>query len=154
MTEANHVQLPSWVVNTTRGEVNLSDFQTGWLLLYFYPKDATSGCTTQANEFTALLPEFEALHVNIFGISRDSINSHHKFKTNQHIGFDLISDSEQQLCQYFDVIKPKNMYGKVGYGIERSTFIFHDGQLVYSERKVKAAGHAARILEWFKSYIN
>lgn len=153
MAEANPMQLPSWVVNTTRGQVNLGDFHNGWLLLYFYPKDATSGCTTQANEFTALLPQFEALQVNIFGVSRDSINSHHKFKINQHIGFDLISDSEQQLCDYFEVIKPKIMYGKVGYGIERSTFIFHDGRLVHSERKVKATGHAARVLEWFKSSI-
>ena len=119
-------------------------------MVYFYPKDSTPGCTTQANEFSHLNEEFKQLGVEIFGVSRDSIKSHERFIEKQEINFTLISDPEEKLCQYFDVIKMKNMYGKQVMGIERSSFIFHQGKLVASFRKVKAPGHAEFILNEIK----
>lgn len=143
------IQLPNFAVETTQGEINLSDFND-WLIIYFYPKDSTPGCTTQANEFSGLKDDFAKLGVQIFGVSRDSIKSHERFSEKQEINFTLISDPEEKLCQHFDVIKEKNMYGKKVMGIERSTFIFHNGELKASFRKVKAAGHAEKILEEIK----
>lgn len=141
------IQLPDQVFPTTTGEINLSDLDNEWLVIYFYPKDSTPGCTTQAVGFSCLKDQFDALNVKIVGVSRDSVKSHQNFTEKQALTIDLISDKEEVLCKHFDVIKEKNMYGKMVMGIERSTFIFHNKKLVKSYRKVKAAGHAEQVLE-------
>ncbi|TXJ02845.1 MAG: peroxiredoxin [Acinetobacter sp.] len=138
--------LPNQSFATTHGEVNLTQLPTEWLVLYFYPKDSTPGCTTQAVDFSSLKDQFAALDCQIIGVSRDSVKAHQNFTEKQSLSIDLISDKDEVLCQHFDVIKQKNMYGKQVLGIERSTFIFHNKQLVKSYRKVKAAGHAEQIL--------
>ncbi len=136
---------------TTHGEINLSQVDSAWLIVYFYPKDSTPGCTTQAVSFSCLKDQFEALGATIFGVSRDSVKAHQNFTAKQELTIDLISDKEEVLCKHFDVIKEKNMYGKQVMGIERSTFIFHNGTLVKEYRKVKAAGHAEQVLEDLKA---
>lgn len=139
---------------TTKGEVNLSTLNSEWLIVYFYPKDSTPGCTTQAIGFSCLKDQFETLNTTIYGVSRDSVKAHQNFTEKQNLTIDLISDKEEILCQHFDVIKEKNMYGKQVLGIERSTFIFHNGELVKEYRKVKAAGHAEQVLEDLKALQN
>lgn len=141
------IQLPDQVFPSTTGEINLSDLDNEWLVIYFYPKDSTPGCTTQAVGFSCLKDQFDALNVKIVGVSRDSVKSHQNFTAKQALTIDLISDKEEVLCKHFDVIKEKNMYGKMVMGIERSTFIFHNKKLVKSYRKVKASGHAEQVLE-------
>ncbi|ANF82148.1 peroxiredoxin [Acinetobacter sp. NCu2D-2] len=136
---------------TTQGEVNLAEHPSEWLIVYFYPKDSTPGCTTQAIGFSCLKDQFDALNTTIYGVSRDSVKAHQNFTEKQNLTIDLISDKEEILCKHFDVIKEKNMYGKQVMGIERSTFIFHNGQLVKEYRKVKAAGHAEQVLEDLKA---
>ena len=149
MTES--IQLPNQTFMTTTGEVNLSTLPSEWLIVYFYPKDSTPGCTTQAIGFSCLKDQFDALNTTILGISRDSVKAHQNFTEKQNLTINLISDKEEVLCNLFDVIKEKNMYGKQVMGIERSTFIFHNGQLVKEYRKVKAAGHAEQVLEDLKA---
>lgn len=147
-------KLPDLMVDSTQGSFNLQTLQGHYTLLYFYPKDLTSGCTTQAQDFRDLLPEFEKLGVKIYGVSRDSLKSHDKFTLKESIPFILISDPNEMLCRHFDVIKTKNMYGKQVQGIERSSFLFDQhGQLVQSWRKVKAAGHAALVLNFIQQHI-
>ena len=145
------IQLPNQIVPTTTGEVNLTEVPTEWLIVYFYPKDSTPGCTTQAVGFSCLKDQFDALNTTILGVSRDSVKAHQNFTAKQSLSIDLISDKEEVLCKYFDVIKEKNMYGKQVMGIERSTFIFHNGKLVKEYRKVKAAGHAEQVLADLKA---
>ncbi|ENU62208.1 MULTISPECIES: peroxiredoxin [Acinetobacter] len=135
----------------TTGEINLTQLNTEWLVIYFYPKDSTPGCTTQAVGFSCLKDQFDALNTTILGVSRDSVKAHQNFTEKQNLSINLISDKEEVLCNHFDVIKEKNMYGKQVMGIERSTFIFHNGQLVKEYRKVKAAGHAEQVLEDLKA---
>lgn len=149
-----HIQLPDQIFPTTHGEINLSEISKEWLILYFYPKDSTPGCTTQAVGFSCLKDQFDALNAKIIGVSRDSVKAHQNFTEKQALSIDLISDKDEVLCQHFDVIKEKNMYGKKVMGIERSTFIFKDKQLVKSYRKVKAAGHAEQVLEDLKALQN
>ena len=149
MTE--QINLPQQSFPSTTGEVNLSEVSTDWLIVYFYPKDSTPGCTTQAVGFSCLKDQFDALNTTIFGVSRDSVKSHQNFTEKQALTINLISDKEEVLCQHFDVIKEKNMYGKKVMGIERSTFIFHNSQLVKEYRKVKAADHAEQVLEDLKA---
>ena len=127
--------------------ISLSDYKGKAVILYFYPKDSTPGCTTQANEFSGLKDEFAKLGVQIFGVSRDSIKSHERFTEKQEINFTLLSDPDEKLCQHFDVIKEKNMYGKKVMGIERSTFVIDaNGELLKEWRKVKVAGHVDDVL--------
>lgn len=142
--------LPNQSFNTTTSEVNLTELATPWLILYFYPKDSTPGCTTQATDFSSLKSQFDDLNTSILGVSRDSVKAHQNFTEKQQLTINLISDKEEELCQHFDVIKEKNMYGKKVMGIERSTFIFHNGKLIKEYRKVKAAGHAQQVLEDLK----
>ena len=149
MTE--HITLPDQIFPATHGEINLNEIASDWLIVYFYPKDSTPGCTTQALDFTSMKEQFTALGATIIGVSRDSVKSHQNFTEKQALSIDLISDKEEVLCKHFDVIKEKNMYGKQVMGIERSTFIFHKGELVKSYRKVKAAGHAEQVLEDLKA---
>lgn len=147
---SENIQLPDQSFPTTEGELNLTQIESEWLVLYFYPKDSTPGCTTQAIGFSCLKDQFEALNCQIIGVSRDSVKSHQNFTEKQSLNFNLISDRQEILCKHFDVIKEKNMYGKQVMGIERSTFIFHNKQLVKSYRKVKATGHAEQVLEDLK----
>ena len=147
-------KLPDLMVDSTQGSFNLQTLQGHYTLLYFYPKDLTAGCTTQAQDFRDLLPEFEKLGVKIYGVSRDTLKSHDKFTLKESIPFALISDPNETLCRHFDVIKTKNMYGKQVQGIERSSFLFNQqGQLIQSWRKVKAAGHAALVLNFIHQHI-
>lgn len=144
------ISLPNQSFLTTTSEVNLTEVATEWLILYFYPKDSTPGCTTQAVSFSGLKDHFDALNTTIFGVSRDSVKAHQNFTEKQALSINLISDKEEVLCQHFDVIKERDMYGKKVMGIERSSFIFHNGTLVKTYRKVKAAGHAEQVLEDLK----
>ena len=125
-----------------------SDYAGQWLVLYFYPKDSTPGCTTEGIEFNALLPSFKRRHAVVIGVSRDSIRSHQNFCSKHGFGFDLASDADEALCRAFGVIKQKTLYGKQVLGIERSTFLIGpDGRIAHAWRGVKAAGHAQAILE-------
>lgn len=144
--------LPSLTVKATSGRtIDLPSLIGENIVIYFYPKDATPGCTTEAQDFRDLMPEFEQLNCKILGVSRDTMNAHEKFKANECLPFELISDVDEHLCQAFDVIKMKNMYGKNVMGIERSTFLFNaQGQLQHEWRKVKAQGHAAIVLSALK----
>lgn len=148
---SENIQLPNHTFPTTQGEINLAETSSEWLVLYFYPKDSTPGCTTQAVGFSCLKDQFDALNCQIIGVSRDSVKAHQNFTEKQALTIDLISDKEEVLCKHFDVIKEKNMYGKQVMGIERSTFIFHNQKLVKSYRKVKATGHAEQVLEDLKA---
>ena len=122
------------------------------LLLYFYPKDNTPGCTNEAIAFRDHFDEFQALDCEIFGISRDSLKSHENFKAKFELPFELLSDSEELACQLFDVIKMKNMYGKQVRGIERSTFVIDaKGKLLQEWRGVKVPGHAQDVLNFVKA---
>ncbi len=132
--------------------VRLSHFKGKKLVLYFYPKDHTPGCTTESQDFAAFYAKFKRAHTDILGISRDSIHSHEKFKAKHELPFDLLSDEDETLCKLFDVIKMKNMYGKKVRGIERSTFLIDEkGVLRHEWRKVKVKGHVEQVLETCKS---
>ena len=148
---SSSITLPNQTFPTTTGEINLAEVTSEWLLIYFYPKDSTPGCTVQAVDFSTLKEQFSALNTRIVGVSRDSVKAHQNFTEKQNLSINLISDKEEVLCQHFDVIKEKNMYGKKVMGIERSTFIFHNGTLVKEYRKVKAAGHAEQVLADLKA---
>jgi thioredoxin-dependent peroxiredoxin len=122
------------------------------LLLYFYPRDNTPGCTLEAQDFQRLLPAFRSAGVRICGISRDSLAAHQKFCSQFGLGFELLVDAQGVACQLFDVIHEKNMYGRKVVGIVRSTFLIDaTGKLRQEWRKVKVAGHAAAVLEAAKA---
>ena len=130
----------------------LTDFKGKFLVLYFYPKDSTPGCTTQGIQFRDHYEHFKAFNCEIFGISRDSLKSHENFKQKFSFPFELISDTEELACQQFNVMKMKNMYGKQVRGIERSTFILNpDGILVKEWRAVKVDGHVNEVLSALKT---
>ncbi len=148
---SSNITLPNQTFSTTTGEINLAEVTSEWLIIYFYPKDSTPGCTVQAVDFSTLKEQFSALNTTIVGVSRDSVKAHQNFTEKQNLSIDLISDKAEVLCTHFDVIKEKNMYGKKVMGIERSTFIFHNGTLVKEYRKVKAAGHAEQVLADLKA---
>ena len=122
------------------------------LVIYFYPKDSTPGCTTEGENFRDLYPQFKKLACAIYGVSRDSLKSHENFKAKMAFPFELVSDADEALCRQFDVIRMKNMYGKQVRGIERSTFLIGpDGTLVREWRKVKVDGHAQEVLDAVKA---
>ena len=131
--------------------IRLSDFKGKNIVLYFYPKDSTPGCTLEGQDFRDNKSKFSARNTVILGVSRDSIKSHENFKSKQSFSFDLLSDPDEKLCKQFDVIKEKNMYGKKVIGIERSTFLIdEDGILVKEWRKVKVKGHVEEVLDEIK----
>ena len=131
----------------------LKDFEGGWLVLYFYPKDSTPGCTTQGIDFNALLPRFRKLGATVLGVSRDSIKSHQNFCAKQGFRFDLVSDGDEALCNAFGVIKPKKLYGREYVGVERSTFLINPkGVIAQSWRPVKVPGHAQAVLDALKEH--
>ena len=126
----------------------LADYAGRWLVLYFYPKDSTPGCTTEGLDFNALLPQFAALGADVLGVSRDSVKSHDNFCAKQGFAFPLVSDPGERLCKAFDVIRPKKLYGREFIGVERSTFLIDpDGVLRAEWRKVKVPGHAQDVLD-------
>lgn len=145
--------VPDFELPATGGvQFRLSEYQGKPVVIYFYPKDSTPGCTTEAQQFRDLYPDFKASGAEIFGISRDSLKSHEKFKANHSLPFDLLSDAQELACALFGVIKMKNMYGKPVRGIERSTFVVDaHGILKHEWRGVKAEGHAQQVLEFIKS---
>lgn len=130
----------------------LSDYQGKKIVLYFYPKDNTPGCTTEGMQFRDLHPQFRDANAEIFGISRDSIRSHEGFKAKLGMPFELISDPDEIVCNMFNVMKMKNMYGKQVRGVERSTFVIDGtGKLVKEWRGVKVPGHVDEVLEFVKA---
>ncbi len=150
MTE-NHIA-PFTAPATGGSTFRLADQAGKVVVLYFYPKDNTPGCTTEAAEFRDLHTEFVRAGCIIVGVSRDSLNSHEKFKAKLDLPFDLLSDADEALCQQFEVIKNKTLYGKAVRGIERSTFVI-DGQGVLRRewRKVKVPGHAQDVLDFVRT---
>lgn len=132
---------------TNETTVKLSDLRGQQVVIYFYPKDNTPGCTTEGQDFRDLHSEFQAANTLVFGVSRDSLRTHENFKAKHAFPFELISDPEEELCRLFDVIKLKKLYGKEHYGIERSTFLLNsEGQIAQEWRKVKVAGHVTEVL--------
>ncbi len=140
--------LPSFRLPATGGrELSDQDLRGRPAVLYFYPKDNTSGCTLEGQEFARLHPRFVRAGVAVYGVSRDGVRSHDRFASKHGFPFPLLADEDETLCTAFDVIRPKTMYGKPVRGVERSTFVFDaDGRLVHEWRKVKAEGHAAEVL--------
>jgi peroxiredoxin Q/BCP len=128
--------------------LRLVDFSGQRVVLYFYPKDSTPGCTTEGQDFRDRIHTFRRHNTVILGVSRDSLKSHENFRSKQQFPFELLSDSEEKVCRLFDVIREKNMYGRKVMGIERSTFLIDEGGVLRNEwRKVKVAGHADEVLE-------
>lgn len=146
MTELS--QLPAFTASATSGLTVRSDALAGkQVVLYFYPKDNTPGCTTEGLDFKHAFAEFSALNTVIFGVSKDSLRTHENFRKKQEFPFELISDPDENLCRLFDVIQLKKLYGKEYLGIERSTFLFDDqGKLIKAWRKVKVDGHVEEVL--------
>lgn len=153
MTVAVGKKVPGFTSASTSGkDWSLGDGVGEKLVLYFYPKDMTSGCTLESQQFRDLHAAFRKAKVRVLGISRDSITSHEKFRTREKLPFDLLSDPEEKLCQIFDVIKEKSLYGRKYMGIERSTFLIDGNGVLRREwRKVKVNGHAEEVLEAAKS---
>lgn len=140
--------VPDFTAAATGGQsIRLSELAGKYVILYFYPKDSTPGCTQEGQAFRDNNQRFTELNAVIFGISRDSLRSHENFKTKQAFPFDLLSDSDEQLCNQFEVIKMKNMYGKQVRGIERSTFLINpEGILIKEWRKVAVKNHVTEVL--------
>lgn len=135
------------------GAATLADYAGQWLVLYFYPKDSTPGCTTEGLDFNALLPKFKKLGATVLGVSRDSLKSHDNFCAKQGFKFPLVSDADEALCKAFDVIHEKNMYGRKVLGVVRSTFLISpDGRIAQEWRGVKVPGHAEAVLEALKAH--
>ncbi len=128
--------------------ISLASLHGKNVVLYFYPRDSTPGCTTEGQNFRDKMNDFEALNTVILGVSKDSLKSHENFRSKQCFSFDLLSDPDEELCQQFDVIKEKNMYGRKYMGIERSTFLIDAKGVLRNEwRKVKVPGHVDEVLE-------
>ncbi len=145
--------LPDFSMPTTGGQTfNLAAQRGKLVVIYFYPKDSTPGCTTEGQQFRDLHEQFAAVNAKILGISRDSVKSHENFKAKQGFPFELGSDGDETVCTLFDVIKQKMMYGKQCRGIERSTFVIdRDGVLRREWRGVKVPGHAQEVLDFIKT---
>ena len=144
--------IPKFTIPAT-GEQDISpqQYKGKWLIIYFYPKDNTPGCTTEGKDFRDYYAEFEKLNAVVLGVSRDSVKVHTNFKAKHEFPFELLADQEEQLCQLFDVIKEKNMYGRKVMGIERSTFLIDPkGKLAAEWRKVKVKGHVEAVLATLK----
>jgi peroxiredoxin Q/BCP len=145
---APDLELPATGSKTFR----LADARGRTLVLYFYPKDNTPGCTTEGQQFRDLYAEFQKHACDVYGISRDSLKSHESFKSKMNFPFELLSDSAETACQLFDVIKMKSMYGKKVRGIERSTFVIDPrGVVRRAWRGVKVPGHVQEVLEFVKT---
>lgn len=145
-------RVPTFQLEANGGKVfNLADYKGQKLVIFFYPKDMTPGCTVEAGDFSSLKKSFLDLNARVFGVSRDSVKSHEKFIQKESYTVDLLSDEDEVACNIFDVIKDKNMYGRMVKGIERSTFVIDEkGKLVAEWRKVKVPGHAQAVLDHVK----
>jgi peroxiredoxin Q/BCP len=143
---------PQFTLEGTGGSWSLSDGTGGAVVIYFYPRDSTPGCTQEGEDFAAVYPQFKRAKASIFGISADTVASHQKFKQKMGFPFELLSDADKKVCKLYDVIQEKSMYGKKFLGIERSTFLI-DGKGVLRQgwRKVKVNGHAAAVLAAVKA---
>ena len=142
---------PTTCVATSNQKIEIPDNKGRNIVLYFYPKDDTPGCTIEGNDFTELNEPFAQQNTVIYGVSRDSIASHEKFKQKFNYTIDLISDEDESLCKQFDVIKLKKLYGKEHMGVVRSTFVISpSGDILKHWDKVKVAGHAEEVLEFVK----
>ena len=141
--------LPDFTAHATSNTTfTLSELAGKKVVIYFYPKDHTPGCTTEGQNFRDMHEQFLAADTLVFGISRDSLRTHENFRAKQDFPFELISDADETLCRQFDVIRQKQLYGKQYEGIERSTFLIdREGVLRREWRKVKVAGHVAEVLE-------
>jgi len=145
-------KVPDFKAEATGGEFSLSTHKGKKIVLYFYPKDNTPGCTTEGVEFGKVYPRFKKAGADIFGISRDSLKSHEGFKAKMEFPFELISDPDEKLCELFGVMKMKNMYGKKVRGVERSTFVIDDdGKLRKEWRGVKVPGHVDDVLAYVQA---
>jgi peroxiredoxin Q/BCP len=145
-------QAPGFTLQGTGGEWSLKDAAGGSLVIYFYPRDNTPGCTQEGESFTAAHAQFKKLKSRIVGISPDSVESHEKFKKKMGFPFDLLSDPDKTVCKLYDVIQEKSMYGKKFMGVERSTFLVDaKGVLRQEWRKVKVTGHAEAVLAAVKA---
>ncbi|HEY6452903.1 MAG TPA: peroxiredoxin [Steroidobacteraceae bacterium] len=142
-------KVPAFTLPATGGgKVKLADLHGTKLVLYFYPRDNTSGCTLEGQQFSALASGFAAAGTTVFGISRDSLASHEKFRGKMGFPFALLADEDERVCRLFEVIRDKNMYGRTVRGIERSTFLIDaDGVLRHEWRRVKVDGHARDVLD-------
>ena len=139
------------IAATGEQTVKLSALKGKQVVIYFYPKDSTPGCTTEGQGFRDHYAEFQAANTEVFGVSRDSLKSHENFKAKQGFPFELLSDKDEALCQLFDVIKLKKLYGKEYLGVDRSTFLIDkDGVLRHEWRGVKVPGHVEAVLEQVK----
>jgi peroxiredoxin Q/BCP len=137
---------------TRNKKIRLKDLRGSNVVLYFYPKDSTPGCTTEGRDFAALHSKFRRAKTVVLGVSRDSLASHEKFREKQGFPFDLISDPDEKLCKKFDVIQEKSLYGRKFMGVVRSTFLIDaDGKLRNEWRNVKVKGHADAVLEAVKA---
>ena len=137
--------------NETGDIIDIKDFRPNMVVLFFYPRDNTSGCTREAKDFNENIELFNNLNINVFGISKDSITSREKFIKKQNLTIPLLSDEAGSVCEDFGVWKEKSMYGKIYMGIERSTFIIDgSGSVTHEWRKVKVANHVAEVLETVK----
>ena len=143
----------NFLLNSTGGkQIDLLNLRGKNVVLYFYPKDDTPGCTLEGKDFTRLHSDFNSNNSEVYGVSRDSVESHEKFRNKYCYSIDLLSDADEKLCKHFGVIKPKNMYGRMVIGIERSTFVIDaDGILRREWRKVSVDGHAAEVLDFVKT---
>jgi thioredoxin-dependent peroxiredoxin len=143
---------PAFTLEGTRGTWSLEDGKGTAVVIYFYPRDNTSGCTQEGLDFSALQPQFKKAKAQIFGISPDSVASHEKFKTKMSFAFDLLSDPDQKVCNLYGVFKEKSMYGRKYMGVERSTFLIDaKGVLRHEWRKVKVKNHAEAVLAAVKA---
>ena len=140
--------VPAFTAQSTTGDITNASLEGHWTVLYFYPKDSTPGCTTQAQNFRDRIDEFKAAGCQVIGASRDSIKSHQNFIGKQELPFTLISDPDETLCNLFGVMKMKNMYGKQVRGIERSTFLINpQGVVTHEWRGLKVPGHVDQVLQ-------
>ena len=148
MTLAIHAQAPAFSLPANGGKtLSLSDFKGKKLVLYFYPKDDTPGCTTEGKDFSALKAEFDKAGITVLGVSKDTVAKHEKFIAKHGLSVDLLSDEEGGMLEAYGVWVEKNMYGRTYMGIERSTFLIsQDGTILAIWRKVKVKGHAASVL--------
>jgi peroxiredoxin Q/BCP len=145
-------KVPDFAAEATGGQVKLSALKGRKVVLYFYPKDSTPGCTTEGCDFAAAHKKFDKAGAVVLGVSRDSLKSHENFKAKMGFPFELISDPDEKLCQAFGVMKLKNMYGKQVRGIERSTFVIDgEGKLRREWRGVKVPGHVGEVLAFVQS---
>ena len=155
MSELLKQKAPDFTAQSTQGTITLSELKNSYVVLYFYPKDNTSGCTMEGRDFSALYSQFQAQGCQVIGISRDSLKSHQNFCAKQGFPFPLISDSDETLCRLYDVMKLKKMYGREYIGIERSTFLINPEGVVIGEwRKVKVPDHAKMVLQTLIDNIN